>query len=94
MESLHYGKRASQRTVCSERSWWTLPHTLSRPSHASEFLIWGGVLGGVFLGVFFNVYCPQTIGWGAISTALHIMKYIYILYNSLKYCIVYIRHIK
>ena len=35
----------------------------------------------------------QRIGWGAISTALH-MKYINILYNSLKYCIVYIRHIK
>ena len=34
----------------------------------------------------------QQIGWGAISTALHIMNYIYILYNSLKYCTVYIRH--
>ena len=32
----------------------------------------------------------QQIGWGAIFTALHIMKYIYILYNSLKYCLVYI----
>ena len=29
----------------------------------------------------------QRIGWGAISTALHNMKYINILYNSLKYCI-------
>ena len=49
--------------------------------------------------IFFCVKCllspdhRQRIGWGAISTALH-MKYINILYNSLKYCIVYIRHIK
>ena len=45
---------------------------------------------------FFFLLSPdhrQRIGWGAISTALH-MKYINILYNSLKYCIVYIRHIK
>ena len=49
-----------------------------------------------FFFFFFFLLSPdhrQRIGWGAISTALH-MKYINILYNSLKYCIVYIRHIK
>ena len=56
-------------------------------------------LGFFFFFFFFFFKCllspdhRQRIGWGAISTALH-MKYINILYNSLKYCNVYIRHIK
>ena len=47
-----------------------------------------------FLKVLLSPDHRLRIGWGAISIALHIMKYIYILYNSLKSCIVYVRHIK